>query len=113
MEKKWLARPYRYADGVPWNDDRYEVFVEVDEGKSWFSIGGAIRSWDQSTVAFLCYKTMQRKVRSPQDAVDRTEGLFVVAPSVRESLHLLKWRWPNPELTLLELERAKDFMFNI
>jgi hypothetical protein len=110
MERKWVARPYRYADGVPWNEDRYELFVAGEGGL--VSIGGAIRSWDHRTVAFLCPKTLQRLIRSPKDAVNRTDGFYVIGASVKEALMLLKWRWPNPELTLLELAALQDFTFN-
>lgn len=111
MERKWVARPYRYADGVPWNQDRYEIFVLTAEGM--VSVGGAIRSWSHRTVAFLCPKEVQRKIRTPQDAETRTEGLYVVGASVKEALSQLKWRWPNPDHTLSRLAQTQQAIFQL
>lgn len=109
-EHRWLARPYKYADGVPWNEDRYEVFVLGDAG-TLVSVGGAIRSWDMRTVAFLCGRTMQRVIRTQQDAVTRTNGLYVIGASVIEALNLLKIRWPRPAQILDDLALVQQAEF--
>lgn len=100
MSKLFIARPYRYADGVPWNEDRYEIFVK-DNGQ-WVSIGGAIRRWDKRTVAFICTKGAQRWIRTPLQAEQETNGLYVWGNSVREALLTLKWKYPDPTETLHE-----------
>lgn len=105
MKKQWVARPYKYADGVPWNEDRYEIFVK--ENGEWVSVGGAIRRWNQRTIAFICTKTQQRSIRTPQQAEKETDGLYVWGNSVRSALNTLKWKYPDPATTLKEaVDRA-------
>lgn len=102
MELRWIARPYRYADNVPWNADRYEIFVHV-EGE-WVAVGGAIRHWSNRTIAFLCTKTQQRLIRTPYDAEQRSNSLYVMGDTVTDALRTLKWKYPDPLKTLSETE---------
>ena len=98
MEKRFIARPYRYADGVPWNEDRYEIFV-WENGK-WESVGGAIRKWGGKTIAFLCIPSSQRDIRTPEQAVRKSDGLYVWGDNVKSALQALKCMYPNPTDTL-------------
>jgi hypothetical protein len=102
MDRLWIARPYRYADNVPWNDDRYEIFV-LNDKREWVSVGGALRRWDGQTVAFLCKKGVNREIRTPQHAQDKTNGNYVFGTNVKRALQTLKWKYPNPEALLEEI----------
>jgi len=101
MERKWVARPYKYADGVPWNSDRYEIFVTDSHG-DWVSVGGAIRSWSGRTIAFLSTINVNRLVRTPLDAQVMTDGLWVAGDTVRSALKTLKWKYQDPQSLLQE-----------
>lgn len=110
MAKQWKASPYRYADGVPWNSDRFEVFVLGDDGK-WKSVGGAISKWGKTTVAFLCDREKQRTIRTLEDAIDGTEGLCVLEDRLIDALRTLKRTYPDPEAVLAEQQFLVEAAF--
>ncbi len=110
MSQRYLARRYRYADNVPWNDDRYEIFVEEDG--QLLSIGGAIRTWTNRTIAFLCTKQEQRWIHTPQEAEQRASGgIFVWGDSVRDALTALKRQYPMPEKILRDVLERENATF--
>jgi hypothetical protein len=101
VEPQWVARPYRYADGMNWNEDRYEIFIWKNQ--DWVSIGGALKSRKRGVVAFLCDPAMNRILRSPDDVTKHTEGCYVWGGTLEESLRALKSKYPNPEAVLREI----------
>ena len=100
-EFSWLATPYKYADGIPWNQDRYELFVR-SEGQL-VSVGGAMRTWNGWTIAFLCHKGANRRISTPETAESETHGFYVWGCNVKTALVSLKWKYPDPESILQEL----------
>lgn len=109
MRHLWKASPYKYADGVPWNDDRYEICVRV--GGQWIPVGGAIRHWSGRAVAFLCSKTAQRLIRTPADAAVNSDGHYVMGNTLQETLEALKVAYPDPVLVLREQEELAAAAF--
>jgi hypothetical protein len=99
MRRRWLARPYAYADGVPWNDGRYEIFIRGSAGDM-VSVGGAMCNRKQGTIAFLCPKSTNRIIRTPLDAANLTDQLYVKAATLKDALTLLKKTFPDPENSL-------------
>ena len=106
----WIARKFKYSDGVPWNDDRYEIFFRTPTG-NWASVGGAIRNWKQETIAFLCTKSSNRIIRTPLQAQEETGGLYVWGSSVMEALIALKEKYPNPREVLKAAVEATNAAF--
>jgi hypothetical protein len=100
MEHPWIARPYRYADSVPWNQDRYEIFIRSNG--ELVSVGGAMRTWNGRTIAFICRKPANRKIRTPEMAEKETQGMYVWGSSVKAALVTLKWKYSDPEKLLQE-----------
>lgn len=100
MERPWLARPYRFADGIPWDEFRYEIFVPRD--KQLISVGGAIRIFGKQPhyIAFICTKAKNRKIRTPQDAMKLSDGNYVKGRNMKEALTNLKQRFPQPDVLL-------------
>ncbi len=101
---QWVARPYRYADNVPWNDGRYEIFFW--QGNGWAPVGGVIKRWDGQTIAFLCTKTQQRTIRTPAQASSETGGLHSWGVTMKEALQTLRSMYPDPTEVLRQRERA-------
>lgn len=104
MQKRWIARPYCYADNQAWNPGRKELFIWKDG--EWFPVGGAmlIEATGRS-VAFLCTRTANRTIRKPGQVQAESNGLFVLGTSLREALDILKFKYPDPERTLAEAEQ--------
>jgi hypothetical protein len=98
MDKQWKASPYRYLDGKSWNDDRYEIFVW--ENGRWVNVGGAIRKWGGKTIAWLCLPNTKYDIRTPRDAEQKTDGLYVWGVTVKDALNTLKATYPHPSDTL-------------
>lgn len=95
MESKWIARPYKYADGVAWNDFRYEIFFRVED--EWVSVGGVMQLKGRvEAIAFLCRHTSQRYIRSPQHVEREVAGRYVMGDNIEEALRTLKWKYPEP-----------------
>jgi hypothetical protein len=102
MAAQFVARPYRYADNVPWNEDRYEIFFWY-QGE-WIPVGGAIRTWSYRTIAFVCNRNAQRLIRNPGQAADESGGRFVWGQSVGEALKLFRETFPDPITTLSDAQ---------
>lgn len=98
MRKRWLARKYVYANGVSYNEDRYEIFIW--NNGDWVSVGGAIRKWGGKTIAFLCLPAQQRDIRKPDDVPQRSAGLYIWGETTKAALHTLKSSYPDPCSTL-------------
>ena len=99
MERKWVAKPYRYADGNCWNENRYEIFYSTPDNK-WVSVGGAMRTWKNGTVAFLADLPVNRQLRTPDQIVNNTMGLHVWGETLIQALSTLKKTFPDPRTVL-------------
>jgi hypothetical protein len=109
MARRWKASLYKYADGFPWNDDRYEVFILTDAG-SWKSVGGAISRRGKTTVAFLCDRATQRSIRTMHDVVEKAE-ICILADGVSDALKALRTHYPDPEVMLARAKEQADATF--
>jgi hypothetical protein len=110
MKGQWLASPYRYADKVPWNDGRWVLLAPDATGKL-VPIGGALKTWNNGVIAFLCFESDQRDIRNPKDAEYRSRGNFTWGVSLRQALSRFKYRFPNPheKLALIHEELVANF----
>jgi hypothetical protein len=110
MERKWVAKPYVYADGFLWNSDRYEIFV-INDKRELVSVGGAICTWGGNTIAFLCKKSVNREIRTPLQAEEKASGHYVWGESVKSALQTLKWKYSDPESLLREIHAREMAAF--
>lgn len=103
MKQAWYARPFKYGDGVPWNDGRW-IILAPDSNRKLVEVGGAMSTYNNGTIAWLCTHNTQEFIRRPEDAERESHGYFVWGQSLMQALKLLKYRYPDPHTTVAELD---------
>ena len=97
---KFMAKPHRYADGVSYNKNRYDILVDVSttDQPYYRAVGGAVVLKDKA-IAFIGGTAIGHRVR---DIVAYADA-FVWGSDLRDALSKIK-----PQIERLAAAAAKS-----
>jgi hypothetical protein len=111
-QSSWVAKKYKYLDGIAWNSGRYTIFVpDPNKEGELIPVGGAFETHGRGAIAFLCFASDLPVIKRPLDAERRSEGLYTWGQSLREALAHLKWKYPQPFQILAQRAAIQTALF--